>query len=707
MVPRILSSTIGLFVAAALVAGCSGGGSSRGGPLPSSTTAGATSGTGGTTTAATQPGNAALHAAPATAGNPLDAYNADLQVVWDELRPLAIDQLSQLVQTDLQGQTFQQGRAEIEVLEAKLGAIDMQLAPGVVQLDRSGLRLRLPVRDTWSLELETRLRARVKVGPFSPRVTLPVTIKLKEVNVELGLTFDNSDPTRPQLQRVGQPQLDFKVELSSPNVLVRQLAKVLSKPADRFAQQALSSALAKLTPALGALSGIPGAVPADGAAPLIDSGAATPFEQVALGVERKIEAVNQPHGVLLKAQMDTPSQVSWLDAYGPNGVGVEGTVVSHHRGHDGAIWTGQYLGAEAMRYAVTQTPEALAAVTRTLEGVGHLLDVNGGTGLLARAAHPETSTAGQEVVQRGQVFRRAQINGQTWVGYQGTVGITRDQYSGVMFGLGATFEHVPPLRNEAARRIQQILDYLEARRWLITEDRPVFNGQNGSRGPLFWAGASYQKLAYLLIGHQTDPTRYAQSLAQAGAHAETAWFTAWVAALNVDQYYKFNLNHVNSYSYFRLETDLTRWQAMRRADQIIERYVGHHRNAHFDLIRSSYVPSLQPVAHGGVREALRQFLQTPHRAVALPTIDLSGVTYDTFTTVGYTNTSGGGVQIVTTTQQLPTEPLHPILRKPANDFVWQRDPFTPASPNQGDAEREKSGLDVVLPYWMGRLHGAF
>ena len=108
-----------------------------------------------------------------------------------------------------------------------------------------------------------------------------------------------------------------------------------------------------------------------------------------------------------------------------------------------------------------------------------------------------------------------------------------------------------------------------------------------------------------------------------------------------------------------------------------------------------------------MREALRQFLQTPHRAVALPTIDLSGVTYDTFTTVGYTNTSGGGVQIVTTTQQLPTEPLHPILRKPANDFVWQRDPFTPASPNQGDAEREKSGLDVVLPYWMGRLHGAF
>ena len=36
-----------------------------------------------------------------------------------------------------------------------------------------------------------------------------------------------------------------------------------------------------------------------------------------------------------------------------------------------------------------------------------------------------------------------------------------------------------------------------------------------------------------------------------------------------------------------------------------------------------------------------------------------------------------------------------------------RNPFEAATPNQGSARREKSGLDVVLPYWMGRFHGAF
>ena len=43
----------------------------------------------------------------------------------------------------------------------------------------------------------------------------------------------------------------------------------------------------------------------------------------------------------------------------------------------------------------------------------------------------------------------------------------------------------------------------------------------------------------------------------------------------------------------------------------------------------------------------------------------------------------------------------------ATDFAWQRSPFEAATPSAGDPHDETPGLDLVLPYWMGRYHGAF
>ena len=68
----------------------------------------------------------------------------------------------------------------------------------------------------------------------------------------------------------------------------------------------------------------------------------------------------------------------------------------------------------------------------TLGGIGKLLDVNGGRGLLARCAAP----VGTPVANSFRVtYGNAIIGGQPWVGYPGSNGISRDQYSGVFFGL--------------------------------------------------------------------------------------------------------------------------------------------------------------------------------------------------------------------------------------------------------------------------------
>ncbi|MCA8926169.1 MAG: hypothetical protein KDD82_30460 [Planctomycetes bacterium] len=664
------------------------------------TSSGGTPGGGGAST---------LPQAPPSQGAPLAVYNGGIQDVWDRMRPQVISQLDALVAQNLNNQLYSNSTLTVEVVNANLSqGSDMTIAPGFTQLDTSHLVLRAPVQGAWKVVLAANLRVTLNVGSFSPAIDVPVEIVLDALSLEVDAVLDDSDPTRPVLQRIGQPKVDFTLRIDSTNALAQRLTGVLTAPANWLAQQAISVTLFALLPNLQGIQGIPGSIPGDGAPPLVDSGTQTPFEEVVDNVELKLRRVNQPHGTVLMAAMDTPATDSWLDAYRNGGPGVQGAPLSYGSPGDSAIWTGHYLAAEAYRYAVTGSSLALDNVGHTLKGIGALIDVNGSSGLLARGAAPEASSAGQTIVNSSSgVFRRAQLYGETWVGYQGGIGISRDQYSGVFFGLSVAYELVPPARADCELRIKQMLDYLIAHNWIVDEDRATWNGQNGSRGPTFWAPGSYQQLAFLLIGHRMDPPRYSAALAAAGPLAELAWLSAWTATFGVDHYYKFNLSHIGFYNYFRLETDPTRWQAMRRAYAMQERYVGHHRNPHFDLIQTSIDPSTAVDLYGSSREAMRQFLGTLHRELAPSVIDLSGVTWVTHQQFSYSNTSTGGFTLGGSTVQHPSEPLPMHLRRPSGHFIWQRDPFTPATPNQGNPRSEKPGLDLVLPYWMGRYMGAF
>src|SRR5712691_1114186 len=62
-------------------------------------------------------------------------------------------------------------------------------------------------------------------------------------------------------------------------------------------------------------------------------------------------------------------------------------IVSYTRCGDSATWTGHYLAAEAFRYKVTRSPEALDYVKRLVAGISSLMDVTG-TNLLARCLVP-------------------------------------------------------------------------------------------------------------------------------------------------------------------------------------------------------------------------------------------------------------------------------------------------------------------------------
>ena len=84
-------------------------------------------------------------------------------------------------------------------------------------------------------------------------------------------------------------------------------------------------------------------------------------EQDALWISNNIQALHMPYNVIIDPVFATPTSAE---------------VVSYSRGGNASIWTGHYLAAEAFRYKVTNSPEAIDNLRRTLAGIRSLVDVS-------------------------------------------------------------------------------------------------------------------------------------------------------------------------------------------------------------------------------------------------------------------------------------------------------------------------------------------
>src|SRR5579871_3437702 len=98
-------------------------------------------------------------------------------------------------------------------------------------------------------------------------------------------------------------------------------------------------------------------------------------ETDALAISANIQALHLPFGTILDPIYASPTS---------------NQVVGYTRCGDSAIWTGHYLAAEAFRYKVTQSADALANIRKAIAGIKSLNDVTG-TNLLARCMVPVDS----------------------------------------------------------------------------------------------------------------------------------------------------------------------------------------------------------------------------------------------------------------------------------------------------------------------------
>lgn len=148
-------------------------------------------------------------------------------------------------------------------------------------------------------------------------------------------------------------------------------------------------------------------------------------ERDALAIDANIQARHMPYGGIMDPILALPDLTQ---------------VTDYTRCGDSALWTGHYLAAEAFRYKVTGSADALNNINNAIATIYNLFDVTGRK-VLARCALPANSPYAASISSQESAngIYTGSIDGTPWIWVGNT---SRDEYIGVFFGLSVTFSVV-------------------------------------------------------------------------------------------------------------------------------------------------------------------------------------------------------------------------------------------------------------------------
>ena len=377
-------------------------------------------------------------------------------------------------------------------------------------------------------------------------------------------------------------------------------------------------------------------------------------ETDALAISRNIQARHFPYSTILDPIFDSPTT---------------STIIGYTRCGDSALWSGFYLAAEAFRYSVTRSPDALANASRAFTGIKYMVDVTGNN-VLARCLIPEDSPYGQGIQSeeaRNGIYRSAP--GNFWVG-----NTSRDQYSGVLFGLGVAYDLIDDqqFRSSIAAVITRMVQFLKDHGWTVVLP-------NGTITTTF-IDRPDQQLAFLQLARHVNPNQFSTSY----DIARVLLAPAVIAPISFDalsdqSYFKFNLDTINLYTLLRLESS-SFGDIYRKAYDILRNHTDNHGNAFFNMIDRA-LNGVNVVRDAETRLLLDQWLQRPRR-------DLYVDNHGKYPTCSDSESS--------------CQPI-PAPDRVTTDFLWQRSPFQMSG--GGSGRIENAGIDYILPYWMARYYG--
>ena len=376
-------------------------------------------------------------------------------------------------------------------------------------------------------------------------------------------------------------------------------------------------------------------------------------EANSVAISANIQATHVPYGTILDPIFAGPRS---------------NQIVGYTRCGDSAIWTGHYLAAEAFRYQVTQSAVALTNVKQAIAGIKSLLDVTG-TNLLARCLVPLNSpyAAGIQSEEAANGIYTNSSAGYFWVG-----NTSRDQYMGVIFGLGVAYDMVNDagVQTSISQITTRLVQFLEGHAWTIVMP-------DGSVSTTFVIRPD-EILTLLQVGRHVNPGAFSTDydinriLLAAGMLAPIA-----VDVASVSSYFKFNLDYISFYNLIRLESGPSK-SVYQAAYQVLRSATASHQNAMFDLIdRGLNGPSATRDAEASA--LLNEWLQRPSRDNQ---VNLNGV--------------------VPICGSQACQPI-PVVLRPPDEYLWEESPFQLAGGGSGIIET--AGVDYILPYWMARYYG--
>jgi hypothetical protein len=385
--------------------------------------------------------------------------------------------------------------------------------------------------------------------------------------------------------------------------------------------------------------------------------AAFAAESDALALEARILARHLPYGTILDPVLSLPDLSQ---------------VVDYTRCGDSAIWTGHYLAAEAFRYKVTGSSDALANINNAIYAIDNLVNITGTT-LLARCALPADSPYAASISSQESAngIYTGSAYGVPWIWVGNT---SRDQYIGVFFGLDVAYDMVTDqtVRNWCSYEITRMLSNLMNNGWNITMP-------DGTISTTFTIRPD-QQLSLLLIGKHVNGGAFGSKYSSE-SNTLSPGVTIPISVDCADQtgsYYKFNLDYLTFYTLKRMGSGFSDfWYGL--AYDELRATTGSHQNPHFNMIDRA-ISGANANRDADTVSLLNDWLLRPR-------VDV----YRDFT---------GQFPACGTNEAC--QPL-PVVDRVTTDFLWQRDPFQLSGGGQGDIET--AGIDYILPYWMGRYYG--
>ena len=330
-------------------------------------------------------------------------------------------------------------------------------------------------------------------------------------------------------------------------------------------------------------------------------------------------------------------------------------IVGYTRCGDSALWTGAYLAAEAFRYKVTQSADALKNVKSALAGLTALSDVTGDNRLArCMVAADSPYAVGIASEEASNTIHQAP----PWIWVDNT---SRDQIVGAFFGLGAAFDMIDDdaVKSGIGNLATRLIGFVSRHQWSPNDDiTSTFELRP-------------EQLQMLLqVARHVNPANTVSGPFLVPPVGTAVGFDVD----NNDSYFKFNLDYMAFYNLVRLQDNADN----RGAYRTVRTYTASHQNAFFDIIDRA-LTAADAARDSETRTLLDQWLQRPRRDMI---VDLS--------------------KTVPVCGSAACQPV-PVPLRPPTDFLWQRSPFQLSGGLYGTIEG--AGIDYILPYWMARYYG--